>query len=468
MNESKRTHILYIEDDPEIAEIYSLMITENLENVEVTHFSDGLKALQDIKKNLEKYQLVISDYKLPTISGGEIFKFINGQMLGIPFIVLSGFDCTNKEEFLGLFQSHVRNAVLVKPVMSEELVEKIKWCLETESNLLTIYNKKSKSCDEKVAISSDVFLKLNIVPCDVFLKINEDKFIKVINKKEIFELALIQKLILKGVMSFYVNRSELSSYSNSVVSSLTSILKVKKLKKDNEIMKSQLNSKAIDLLKNNLIKCGFSDVLLEATDEVVDLQLELIKSSKELTEFIEKFQLFRKSAADHSRIINYIMVAILKDLTWDSESTLNKMCLASLLHDVTLPDSFYKKLIKDDQIEELSKEDQDIYYRHPEESAHLAKNFDKIANGIDQFILEHHELPNGKGFPRRLTYNHIHPLSAVLHISDLVADLLIENNFELEKVKVLLLSNRDFYLRGFYRKPFEAILRILKGVNNAY
>jgi HD-GYP domain-containing protein (c-di-GMP phosphodiesterase class II) len=291
--------------------------------------------------------------------------------------------------------------------------------------------------------------------------LNDGKYIKVINKKEMFERALIQKLILKGVTQFFVNRSELSKYSDSVISSLSGIVKNKKFKGD-DIQKSQLNSKAIDLLKGNLIKCGFSEILLEATDEVVDLQLQLIKSSEELSDYLEKYQLFRKSAADHSRIVNYIMVAILKDLTWDSESTLHRMCVASLLHDVTLTDVFYKKILNDSQVNELSEEEQKLFYRHPEESAHLAKNFEKIASGIEQFIVEHHELPDGKGFPRKLTYNHVHPLSTVLHLSDFVADLMMEHDFDMDIVSEKIKEKRTYYLRGFYRKPFEAILRVFK------
>jgi response regulator RpfG family c-di-GMP phosphodiesterase len=456
-----KIHILYIEDDPNIAEIYSIMIKEEFENVSITHFLDGFKAVQELKKSPQAYQLIISDYKLPNITGGQIFQFVDGQMLGIPFILLSGFDCTSEPEFSKFFVSYVRNAVLVKPVCAEDLVEKIKWCLASESNLLKIYTKNAVSCDEKTPISSEVFLKLNLVPCDVYLKLNDGKFVKVINNNEIFERALIQKLILKGVNQFFVNRSELSKYSDSIINSLTGIVKARKIKGD-EVQKSQLNNKAIDLLRANLTKCGFSDALLEATDELVDLQMQLINSSAELSIFVEKFQLFRKSAADHSRIVNYIMVAILKDLTWDSESTLHRMCVASLLHDVTLTDVFYKKILNDSQIVELSEEDQKLFYRHPDEASHLARNFEKISNGIEQFILEHHELPDGKGFPRKLNFNHIHPLSAVLHISDFVADLLVEYNFEMDKVNKKIIDMKSYYLRGFYRKPYEAILRVFK------
>ncbi len=465
MDISRNLNFLYIEDDPNIAEIYTMMIKELFLNVEVEWFYDCIKAKQEIKKNPTKYDLIISDYKIPNGSGAEIFQLVNGQMLGIPFIILSGFDCSNDEDFNGFYSSHVHNAILVKPATSEELKEKIKWCLNSETDILKIYSKNTVSSDEKIPIGSDVFLRLNLIPCNVFLKLNDGKFVKVINKNEIFEKVLIQKLILKGIHYFFVNRSELSNYSDTVVNTLTTSIKIKK-KKTDELQKSQLNNTALSVLKRNLLKCGISESLIVAADEVVALQLDLIKSSKEVSGFIEKFQLFRKASSDHTRIVNYILFSILKDLTWDSESTIHRMSFASLLHDISLPEVFYKQLHEtEDQVKNLSEENRKLYLKHPEDSAHIAKNFDSITGGISRFILEHHELPNGKGFPRGLNYNHIHPLTAVLHLSDFIADLMWEHDYNMDIVIEKIREKRSFYLRGFYRKPFQAVCRVFKVPN---
>lgn len=452
-------NILYVEDDRNIAELYTLMIQDYFEGVEVHHFMDGQKAIAELKENHSKYQMVISDFKLPNISGAEIFKFVSGQMLGIPFIILSGYDCSKDDNLNLFFNSHVRNALLTKPVTVDELVEKIKWCLESEADVLKIYQKEKSNFDEKIPINSEALLKINYLPCDVYLKINEGKFVKIINKKEIYEHHLIHKFVLKGVTQFYVNRSELSDYSNSVIGTLSMVIKTKRGKID-DTEKSQLTNKGLEVLKSNLLKCGFSENIMNATDQLIDLQLELIKSTPELDGFLEKFQNFRLAYTDHTRLISYVVVTILKDLEWDSESTLYRMTLAAMLHDLALPEELLKKTTSSAKIKLLSEEEQKIFYRHPEESAHMAKNFDFSGSGLEQFILEHHELPDGKGFPRKLNFNHVHPLSAVLHLADLVADLMWEHNFEVDKVKENLKERRNFYLRGFYRKPYEAIYRM--------
>lgn len=457
-------NILYIEDDQNIAEIYVLMLKEHFENIEIKHFLDGEKAIEELKKNHTSYNLVISDFKLPNISGAEIFKFVSGQMLGIPFIILSGYDCSKDENLKFFFDSHVRNAFLVKPTTIDELAKKIQWCLAVDNNPLTVYLKEATHHDEKIAINSDVFLKLNYVPCDVYLKINKGKFVKIIKKKEIYENSLIKKLIMKGTTHFFVNRSELSQYGESVVSTLNVMIKTKK-NKINDQQKSQLATKAIEVIKSNLLKCGFNKTLMDTTDELVTMQLDLIDSAPEFASFLEKFQNFRMVHADHVRLVSYICVSILKELEWDSETTVHRMCMAVMLHDISLPDGILKLINETKDLQKLSEKDRMSYFSHPEVSSHIAKNFEKIAPGIDQYILEHHESPDGRGFPKKLNFNNIHPLSAVLHISDLVADLLWEHGFEMDKVKDDIRDMKANYQRGFYRKPFEALLRTLKVTN---
>jgi HD-GYP domain-containing protein (c-di-GMP phosphodiesterase class II) len=354
----------------------------------------------------------------------------------------------------------VRNAFLLKPCPPEEFLEKVMWCLDDEHDKNKIYSKDSKNIDEKMPVSSDVFLKINTIPCDVYVKLGAEKYVKIINKNELFLTEIILRLIAKGVESFFINKSELSNYSESIVQNLYSILKRKKIKID-EAAQSQTTNKALQIIKNSLIKCGFSNTIIAVTEEVVNIQVDMIKRSPELSGFMEKFQLFRKMNTEHSRLVSFFTVAILKEIGWDSESTLHNMCLASLLHDISLPEDFAQKLSGHDHLSKLSDSDKQLYEHHSEESAHLAKHFSAIAQGIEQVIHEHHELPDGTGFPRRLTAQLVHPLSACLHMADVTAYYMWEEDFDADRACAILMKKKEFYSKGFYRKPFDAMLKVL-------
>jgi response regulator RpfG family c-di-GMP phosphodiesterase len=453
-------NILYIEDDADIAEVYTLYLHSKFPDLKVFHYLNGAEGFTELANNTEKYSLVISDFNVPGKNGGEIFKFVNGQMLGIPFMILSGQDCSRDENFKSFFQSHVRNAFLLKPCPPEEFIEKVSWCLDTEKDKLKIYLKESKNIDEKVPVNSEVFLKINSIPCDVYVQLSADKYIKIINNDALFSTDIIIKLIAKGVKHFYINKSEISAYSESIAHTVFSLLKTKTSKMD-EASKSQLTGKALELVKSNLLKCGFSKAIMDVTEEVINLQVDMIKASPELSKFMDKFQLFRKMNTDHSRLVSFLSVAIVKEIGWDSESTLHKMCLASLFHDVSLSDNFSDKVIDDAAFKQLSPTDQSIFHNHCEESAHIAKNFASVAPGMEQVILEHHELPDGTGFPKGLTAAHVHSLSACLHLADFASYLMWLENFEIEAIREKVALKREFYSKGFYRKPYDALVKVL-------
>lgn len=453
-------NVLYIEDDAAIAEIYYIYLFAKFPKVNIVHFLDGQEAYTELQNNSEKYSLVIADFSVPGKNGGEIFKLVNGQMLGIPFILLSGYDCTRDENLKLFFKTHVRNAFLLKPCPPEEFTEKVVWCLGAETDKLKIYSKGPENVDEKISVSSTIFLKINSIPCDVFVKLSEHKFIKIILKNELFATSIVLKLISKGVEKFWINRSELSLYGDMVAQTLFVMLK-SKIPKATEIEKSQLTGKALEIVRSNLLKCGFSPSILPVTEEIINMQVEMIYRSPELMQFMEKYQLFRKMNTEHSRLVSFISVAILKKIGWDSESTLHNITMASLFHDITLPDDYINKIVAAEYLKTLGEKEIKIYEQHAEESAHLARNFNSIAPGMQQVILEHHELPDGTGFPKKLSAQYIHPLSACLHMADVAADLLWTEDFDMDAVFAILQSKKEFYSKGHFRKPYDALLKIV-------
>lgn len=457
----RNMNILYIEDDAEIAEIYYIYLHTTFPNVDITLLLDGQEAIEELQKNPDKYSLVISDFNLPKKTGAEIFKFVNGEMFGIPFVLISGYDCTNDENLKFFFHSHVRNAFILKPCQPTEFIAKVKWCLETEKDVTKIYSQAATNIDERIPVNCSVFLKINSIPCDVYVKLSEDKFVKIINSNEVFSTEIILRLLSKGVTHFYVFKSELSRYGETIAHSLYLTLK-RKAKRMSDTEKSQLTGKALSIIRNNLLQCGFNKSILSATEEVVNLQVDMIKRDPELSKFVEKFQLFRRMNTEHSRLVSFLCVGILYDVGWNSESTVHNMCMASLFHDISLPEDFNQRMMEAGGIQNLPESDQHLYSIHAEESADIAKNFVSIAPGMQQIILEHHELPDGSGFPRKLTSQVIQPLSAVLHMSDVAAESIWRHNFSFSEVHAEFLKNKLFYSSGYYRKPYDALMKVLK------
>ena len=108
--------LLIVDDEPEIAEIYRELL--DYAGFQVDSFIDSEKALESIKKN--SYDLIITDKKMPKISGLEIIEYVEANLPDTPVLLITG------EDVRDLKLSHSKSKIYSKPVAFESLLEDIK------------------------------------------------------------------------------------------------------------------------------------------------------------------------------------------------------------------------------------------------------------------------------------------------------------------------------------------------------
>lgn len=86
MNDSKRKLVLVVDDEEIIRSFLSEVLSENYD---VSVASDGDEAIEQIKK--QKFDLIITDLKMPRVSGEEVVKFAREHDPNSRVIVISGF-----------------------------------------------------------------------------------------------------------------------------------------------------------------------------------------------------------------------------------------------------------------------------------------------------------------------------------------------------------------------------------------
>ncbi len=462
----EKLEVLYIEDDSDVAYVYKEVIEGSFHNIKVDHFQNGEKAIEKLQNDPTKYSLIISDYDLPGLDGGEVFKFVHRQMLGIPFIVLSGFDISLDENFDKLLHAHVRNAQLVKPVVYSELIEKIKWCLEEIKEIERIYMDSPSDNDSVTPIQPSLLMRVNEVPFNVYLKMSKNKkLIKVISENEIYSKNLINKFILKGVKVLYIKKSNIPYLISMVSDQFVFNLRIKK-KKLTDIDKQQKVNQGTALIIDGLIKCGFSKSIYNLSKEVIELNCEVIKdlveTNKGLQGFLEKYQISNRSYLDHVHLISFLTTSILHEIGWDSESSINKMSFACLLHDSSL--TAHPKLLKkfENNLEGLTGEEKEIYKNHPLESSEIAAKFEKYIPNIKNIILEHHENAEGTGYPNKKSALKIHPLGAILVVANIFAKELHNKDMDDQILFEAFLKVKSEYYKGHYKKALDALENIIR------
>ena len=115
-----KAQVLYIDDELDLLELAASFFEE--ENLPIETCSDFNQALKLIQNN--KYEIIISDAKMPSGSGHELFSLIkkNGLFSGKTILVTGHLEESRQEVNYDL--------IIYKPIMFQDLVDTVRKMLE--------------------------------------------------------------------------------------------------------------------------------------------------------------------------------------------------------------------------------------------------------------------------------------------------------------------------------------------------
>lgn len=110
--------VVLVEDDEQILRLLHRGLAKN--GFATQAFSDPLEALKEMEQN--PCRLLVTDYNLPRMTGGELAMRVRGSNKNTKIIVLTGFADVDLLEYM---QKDIIDGYQIKPVPVSELVEKI-------------------------------------------------------------------------------------------------------------------------------------------------------------------------------------------------------------------------------------------------------------------------------------------------------------------------------------------------------
>jgi DNA-binding NtrC family response regulator len=127
---SEKTTILIVDDD-----IDTLTVTgRSLQYAGFTvhAFADPLIALHHIQKDCKYCQVLVSDIRMPALTGFQLVRKIKDLRPEMKVMLMTMFE-VNKPEFEAVFPSTPIDDVIRKPFTSSQLLDKIRGLLATLS-----------------------------------------------------------------------------------------------------------------------------------------------------------------------------------------------------------------------------------------------------------------------------------------------------------------------------------------------
>jgi two-component system, cell cycle response regulator CpdR len=116
--------IAIIDDEPDLACLFKEALSQ-IDGAEVFSFSDPLLALEHFRANHQNYMVIISDYRMPTMTGMELLTKIKNVNSAVTTIMMSAFEIQDE-----LFQEcKCVDKFLQKPVLMVDLINEVRMLL---------------------------------------------------------------------------------------------------------------------------------------------------------------------------------------------------------------------------------------------------------------------------------------------------------------------------------------------------
>jgi response regulator RpfG family c-di-GMP phosphodiesterase len=197
----------------------------------------------------------------------------------------------------------------------------------------------------------------------------------------------------------------------------------------------------------------------------VNKKLDQIRKNPKLNQLFSKLKIDRSagnlSAVRLGLLIN-IATGISTKLEWHTDKTLEKFIYAAYLHDMALANN--QEFINISTSEKLTNMKSKLteveikqILEHPNIAADMIEDYKEISADVVCIVRQHHECPDGSGFPGKITYQKITPLATVFIVAHDLTEYIMNNaDWTLEKY----LQNVKHKFKGVHFNKILSTIRI--------
>lgn len=433
-------YILVVDDEADVREIIEMGLSAAYP-LDVVLAESGNHALEVIKERGNP-EIIISDYRMPNGDGYYLYQALKSLKLDIPFVVCSANPIEEIKKQFPDIHGHVSKPKVLKSILS---------------HVDSIVARHSSSPDY-VPIRISLLLRLGTVEFDLFMRLSEKKYIKIINNGESFLDSDAERFHKKKLSHLYISAGDAGIYLKTFEQNLSLIHEAEDLSEVDQVSLSFDTLETVERLASVL---GWTPDIIEVAKKSVKLAIKSIATEPQLLKLLkQKLSKHTSKYSDHVTMLSMLSCLFSHQLGWTSDSTQMKLAMAALIHDITVDEEFYEDIemwnLKAQNSAEKSEEV--IKYRnHPIEAAKLVLAMKNLPPDVDQIIIQHHEFKDGTGFPRGLSYSRISPLTTLFIITQDFVNFFNNDKPAEDSVRSFLSSREEMYNSGNFKKVFLAI-----------
>ncbi len=374
---------------------------------------DGNEASSAIM--LEQFDIVLSDIRMPRMSGIELLHFIKKER-PTPVILMTGFsEITDAKEAFDIGAA----GFLPKPFKKTDLLSVLKEVLgggeaikETEEDIDPHFR----------AIRIDEFTTGHEIRYDIYIRISKKKYIKIASGGENLNHEQINRFKEKGLAHLYLTKNDFRKYLGFNIDLAKKVIGAEQIemrRKVGFLMQTSMETTK-NLFVNEVDRESF-----ETAKEAVVMSLDLMAESPNIFDMLEGLRTHADHLYAHSLAVSIYSTMIAKKIGWTSPRTVAKVSMCGLFHDIGKKEVAKEILVKP-RIKRTPEETK-VFESHPPRGKEILALSGELPEEIGQVAIQHHENCAGLGYPMHLSKHKIQPIARIVGLANDFCNLIIAN-----------------------------------------
>lgn len=282
-----------------------------------------------------------------------------------------------------------------------------------------------------LAVPTASLIHRKVSVTDLYIRLPTDRMIKVAHKGGSIDVDRIQRMGEKNVQYFYVYRTDFSSIVQDLVRGASGMNQVTQAPSDMRLAKFFNIAESV---YTELMRLPITDESLGRAVRLSDEISIAMRDKPDFSKLIGTVVGMGDEFARHSLGAVVMANLLVAQLDWSSPKLLEPITMGAFFHDIGFkeisPNLWFKNRL------EMNQEEKQVWEMHPALGVKLLSQMNVITPDVLRIVQEHHEIPNGTGFPAKLRLDRIFPMAKVVSLANAMSHDMFDggsaNTFSLE------------------------------------
>lgn len=254
---------------------------------------------------------------------------------------------------------------------------------------------------------------LSPLPADFYIKLTEDNYILAGRRgdKKLPDLQALKKT--DSGFELFVRRDE---YKNCVGANLQIAEIVVTREEISDLKKVDFLFQCSDGVMKEIAHLGFNHESMEHAKNISKSIITLVSAKDDLNAVLSMLNEQSNEIVKHSMAVSAVSVMIAWQMNWTIQTTIQKLSLGALLHDIGLKEMSKELSLKPRHL--MSQNDVKLYEAHVMRSVDILSSMPSVPVEVVSIAMEHHENAIGQGYPKHLRDVKMNPFARIVSVAD--------------------------------------------------